>query len=90
MRRIAVGLGMSLLAASLLAGCGPDAVSYSDGFAVGQSVAAARDTASLHGAATLAACRRQWLTSGPATDRRSVWIRGCVAGVRHLEANIGM
>lgn len=80
---------MSLLAAGVLAGCGPSAVSYSDGFAVGQSVAAARARGSLEGHVALTTCRRQWVTSGPSSDDRAVWIHGCVAGIRRLEAVVG-
>ncbi len=89
MRRTAAGLGLGLLAAGLLAGCGPAAVSYNDGFGVGQTVAAAAVQGSLEGKAALVACRHQWLTSGPASDSRRVWIAGCVAGVRKLEATVG-
>ncbi|HEV3212970.1 MAG TPA: hypothetical protein VGZ03_06195 [Acidimicrobiales bacterium] len=89
MRRIAAGLGVSLLAAGALAGCGPSAVSYRDGFAVGQSVAAARVSGSLRGHAVLVTCRQQWRTSGPSSDDRAVWIRGCVAGIHRLEATVG-
>ena len=89
MRRIAAGLGLGVLAAGLLAGCGPTAVSYNDGFGVGQAVAAAAAHGSLEGSAALAACRHQWVTSGPASDSRRTWISGCVAGVRTLEASVG-
>jgi hypothetical protein len=89
MRRTAVGLGVGLLCAGLLAGCGPSAVSYGDGYAVGQSIAAARGVGALHGGAALVACRHQWLTSGPSSDDRAVWVRGCVAGVRRLESTVG-
>jgi hypothetical protein len=89
MRRTAAGLALSLLAAGLLAGCGPSVVAYDDGYAVGQSVAAASVRGTLVGGAVLAACRHQWVTSGPATDSRRTWIRGCVAGVRKLEATLG-
>jgi len=89
MRRTVAGLGVGLLAAGLLAGCGPSAVSYNDGFSVGQSVAAAAARGTLHGGAALTACRHQWLTSGPSSDDRRVWIRGCVAGIRKLESTIG-
>lgn len=89
MRRTAAGLGVGLLAAGLLAGCGPSAVSYNDGFAVGQAVAAASVRGTLVGGAEIAACRHQWVTSGPSSDDRAVWIRGCVAGIRRLERTVG-
>jgi hypothetical protein len=87
MRRIAACLAALGLCSCLLAGCGPTSASYSDGFAVGQSVAAA-EGAPIH--APLAACRRQWTVSGPATDARSRWIAGCVAGIRKLESTVGV
>jgi hypothetical protein len=89
MRRIAAGLGLLALAGGLLAGCGPAAVSYNDGFAVGTSVAAASAHGSLDGRAAVLRCRQQWRTSGPAADDRRVWIAGCVAGVRKLDAAVG-
>lgn len=89
MRRVAAGLGIGLLAAGLLAGCGPTAVSYNDGFTVGQSVAAAASRGTLRGGAALAACRHQWVTSGPTSDDRAAWIRGCVAGIHRLEQTVG-
>jgi hypothetical protein len=89
MRRIAAGLGVGLLAAGLFAGCGPSAVSYNDGFAVGQSLAAAAARGTFRDGAALSACRHQWRTSGPSSDDRGVWIRGCIAGIRRLEANVG-
>jgi hypothetical protein len=89
MRRRVAGLGLGLLAAGLLAGCGPAVVSYNDGFGVGQALAASADRGSLAGHAALLACRHQWVTSGPASDSRPTWISGCVAGVRKLEASIG-
>lgn len=89
MRRTAAGLGLSLLAAGLLAGCGPTAVSFNDGYSVGQDIAATAAHGSLEGSAVLAKCRHQWVTSGPASDTRSAWIAGCVAGVRKLEAVVG-
>jgi hypothetical protein len=89
MRRKVAGLGLGVLAACLLAGCGPAAISYNDGFGVGQAMAASADRGSLEGNAALVACRHQWVTSGPASDSRRNWISGCVAGVRKLEASIG-
>ena len=65
MRRIAAGLGLLALASGLLAGCGPAAVSYNDGFNVGTAVAAASARGTLDGRAGLLRCRRQWVTSGP-------------------------
>lgn len=89
MRRIAAGLGLLALASGLLAGCGPAAVSYNDGFNVGTAVAAASARGTLDGRAGLLRCRRQWVTSGPSADSRAVWIAGCVAGIRKLEATVG-
>ena len=90
MRRTAVMvLAGGLLSAALLAGCAPTAVSYNDGDAVGQSLAAASAHGALAGSGALLACRRQWVVSGSAADSRSVWIRGCVAGIRDLQRTIG-
>lgn len=89
MRRIATGLGICLLAAGALSGCGPSEVSFNDGFAVGQSVAAAAVRGTLVGGAEIRACRHQWVTSGPSSDDRRVWISGCVAGIRKLERTVG-
>lgn len=90
MRRALAGLGVAAVAAALLSACGVPAVSYNDGFAVGQSMAAARGPGALTGRAALPACRRQWRVSGPATDSRSVWIHGCVEGAHALEASVGL
>jgi hypothetical protein len=90
MRRIAAGLGLGLMAAGLLAGCGPSALSYNDGFAIGRAYAAAAPRGTLTvGTAALRACRHQWTTSGPASDNRRIWISGCVAGIRALERQVG-
>ena len=89
MRRAVVWVGAGVLAAALLAGCGSSAVSYNDGFAVGQSLASAA-AAPLSGRAALATCRRQSTVARPATDSRSQWIKGCVAGVAALQATVGL
>lgn len=89
MRRITAGLALLALAGGLLAGCGPAAVSYDDGFNVGTAVAAASARGALDGRAGLLRCRHQWVTSGPSADSRSTWIAGCVAGIRKLESTVG-
>jgi hypothetical protein len=89
MRRTLLSVAGGLLAAGLLAGCGPSAVSYNDGFAVGQSLAAAAGHGELVGHRIVVTCVQQWRVSGPATDDRKVWIKGCVAGVNRLNAVVG-
>ena len=89
MRRLAAGLFIGLFGAGVLSGCIAARVSYDDGFAVGQSYAAAAARGTLDGHAALAACRRQWITSAPATDVQRQWLSGCVNGIRRVEANLG-
>jgi hypothetical protein len=91
MRRAALCLAGALLAAGLLAGCGPAAVSYNDGFAVGETLAEAAGPGALEGNALIrAACEQQWHVSGPATDDRAVWVQGCVAGIHKLQSSVGL
>ena len=90
MRRAAALMVTGALAAALLAACGPSSQSFNDGYAVGWSKAAALGPGALDGRAALPLCRRQWTVSGPATDTRSVWIRGCVDGAHKLEATLSL
>ncbi len=88
MRRGAIVLGASLVAAVSLSACGSSGLSYHDGYSTGQSMAATSQPGTLHGSLVVSACRHQWNASGPASDERAAWVNGCVAGVRQLEATL--
>jgi len=89
MRRLVAGVAIGIFGAGILSGCIAARVSYDDGYAVGQSYAAASARGTLEGHAALAACRHQWITSAPATDVQREWLKGCVNGIRRVEANLG-
>jgi hypothetical protein len=86
-RRTAVRLTAVAAAVVVLSACGSTGLSYSDGFGIGQSLAATHVTP-LGANSALAACRHQWSLSGPASDLRATWVKGCVAGVRELESSV--
>lgn len=87
MRRSTLGLA-ALVATAALAGCGSTGLSYSDGYGVGQSLAATLSAPEVHAHAP-SICARQWTVSGPTSDQRRSWIHGCVVGMRTLERTIG-
>jgi hypothetical protein len=76
------------MAALALSACGSTGLSYSDGFSVGQNLAATAPHASIVGPRLAATCRHQWTVSGSVDDSRAPWVKGCIAGVRQIEASL--
>jgi hypothetical protein len=88
MRRLAVLTGALILSA-VLSGCGSSAFSYSEGFHVGQSLAANVPRSSLVGSHAAAVCRRDWLVAGSVSMGRLPWLRGCIVGFDMVARVVG-
>jgi hypothetical protein len=88
-RRRSAMLLASVATAIALSACGSSGLSYQDGYGVGQGLAATAAHGTLEGAGSTRGCAHQWKVSGPASDQRSAWVKGCVAGVRALLATLG-
>lgn len=88
MRRFLAGAALAA-AGGLLAACGSSGLSYSDGYAAGRSLAAARAGTALSRPQVTAVCERQWKVSGATVDDQATWVRGCVGGFELVQGVLG-
>lgn len=88
MRRLVVAIVVGIVGSLALAGCGSSSLSYNDGYAVGQTLAANYSGETSPHAFVVSICARQFKLSASAADQKPAWVNGCVHGFAQVQAEV--